>query len=87
MNSVLKNITATVLNQSKQTQEAINDSLNNNVVSFQKKMIQQNPVNSMNFHWQVAQLRKNFIFMCTLPFVISESFWSTWTNVYSAGGK
>lgn len=79
----IKDISNTAINQAK----FIADNIKDNVVAFQKKSIQQNPFNSMQWHWQVAQMRKNFVFFCTLPFVISESYWKTFQEVYTPEGK
>lgn len=79
----MKDLSNSVLNQAKYMQ----DNLKDNVVSFQKKVIQQNPMNSMQTHWQIAQMRKNFVFLCTLPFVIGQCYWDTWQNVYNPEGK
>lgn len=75
----LKNLSNTLFNQTKYTADLIKEG----VESFQKELIRNNPMNSMQYTWQIAQMRKNFVFFCTLPFVIGESFWNTWQEVYS----
>lgn len=79
----LKNLSNTLFNQTKYNTDLIKEG----VQSFQKEIIRKNPVNSMQYNWQIAQMRKTFVFWATLPFVISESFWSTWADVYSPKGK
>ena len=78
----IKELSNSVLNQAKYNSDAIRD----NIVDFNKELIRKNPMNSMQYTWQIAQMRKNFVFFCTLPFVIGESFWNTWQEVYSPGG-
>ena len=60
----------------------IADNTKDNILDFNKKAIQQNPFNSMQYNWQVAQARKAFVFWVTLPVVIAETFWTTWAEVY-----
>ena len=48
-----------------------------------KKVVQMNPWNSLQFTWQVAQARKQFVFLATLPFVIGECYFNTWINVFA----
>lgn len=79
----IKEFQQNALNQSKY----ITDNAKDNVVAFQKKIIQQNPFNSMQYTWQQAQMRKTFVFWSTLPFVIGETFWNTWQEVFNPGGK
>ena len=79
----IKDLSNTAINQAKY----IADEVKSNILAFQKKSIQQNPFNSMTFHWQIAQMRKNFVFWSTLPFVIGETFWTTWRQVYAPEGK
>lgn len=35
-------------------------------------------------HWQAAQLRNRMVAWLTIPFVVSECFWTTWLEVYRA---
>lgn len=79
----IKDLSNTAINQAKY----IADNIKDNIVDFQKKSIQQNPFNSMQWHWQVAQMRKNFVFFCTLPLSISQTFFETWQQVYTPEGK
>lgn len=72
-----------LLNQAKYIQ----DYSTGNIVDFNKELIRKNPMNSMQTYWQIAQMRKNFVFFMTLPFVISETFWRTWQEVYTPEGK
>lgn len=69
---------STALNQMKFLHEETKD----NIMQFQKKVTRQNPFNSMQYTWQVAQMRKAFVFFCTLPFVIGEEYWKVWHEVY-----
>lgn len=78
----IKDLSNSVLNQAKYNSDVIKD----NIVDFNKELIRNNPMNSMQYTWQIAQMRKNFVFFCTLPFVIGESFWNTWQEVYNPGG-
>lgn len=82
------------MNKIQETQNSImnqikynSDNAKDNVLQFQKKAIQNNPYNSLTFHWQLAQVRKNFVFFATLPFVIGKAYWSMWSQVYSPEGK
>ena len=74
----IKEFQQNMLNQTKY----LHDNANDNVVSIQKKMIQQNPFTSMRYTWQEAQMRKAFVFWCTLPFVIGETYMNTFYEVY-----
>lgn len=74
----IKDLSNTVLNQAKY----ISDNAKDNVINFQKELIRKNPMNSMQYTWQIAQMRKNFVFWSTLPFIISQTFWDTWQQVY-----
>lgn len=60
----------------------LTDNAKDNILDFNKKAIRQNPMNSMQYSWQVAQARKAFIFWSTLPFVIGEEYWKVWHEVY-----
>lgn len=53
-----------------------------NIVDFKKEMIRQNPMNSMQYTWQEAQMRKMFVFWCTLPFIVGHEYWKTFHEVY-----
>lgn len=68
------------LNQSKY----IADTLNTNITDISKKSMQYNPFASLQYSWQVAQARKTFVFFCTLPFIIGETYWNTFHEVYRA---
>lgn len=74
----IKDLSNTILNQAKYNSDVIKD----NIVDFNKELIRKNPMNSMQYTWQIAQMRKNFVFFYTLPFVISQTFWDTWQQVY-----
>ncbi len=74
----IKDLSNSVLNQAKYNSDVIKD----NIVDFQKELIRKNPMNSMQYTWQIAQMRKAFVFYCTLPFVIGECYWNTWQEVY-----
>lgn len=54
-----------------------------NIVDIQKKIIRQNPMNSMQYTWQEAQMRKMFVFFCTLPFIVGQEYFKTWVEVYA----
>lgn len=32
--------------------------------------------------WHMAKARKAFVFWATLPLVVSEAFWTTWSEVF-----
>jgi hypothetical protein len=89
----IKDLSNTAINQAKYIADEVKSNAKElfsnscNVLAFQKKSIQQNPFNSMTFYWQIAQMRKNFVFWSTLPFVIGETFWTTWRQVYAPEGK
>lgn len=79
----LQEASNSVLNQLK----FISDNTKSNILEFNKKSIQNNPFNSLTFTWQLAQFRKQLITWITLPLVIQEEFWNTWSNVYNPKGK
>ena len=89
----IKDLSNTVLNQAKYISDNAKDnvinflSANTKDIDFQKKVIQYNPMNSMQYTWQIAQMRKNFVFFCTLPFVINQCYWDTFMQVYNPQGK
>lgn len=89
----LKEISNSIMNQAKYNSDNFNDnvvsilSVNTKATDFQKKMIQQNPMNSMQTQWYIAKMRKDFVFFMTLPFVISETFFKTWYSVYKPEGN
>lgn len=84
-----KDLSNTVINQAKfiqdETKNAAKDLLSNpyNVLDLKKKIKQQNPFNSLTWHWYEAQLRKNIMFFATLPFSISQVYWDTFKQVYT----
>ena len=85
------------MNINNQPKEIMNSAMNqinllhgdmqSNLIQANKKAQQMNPWNSMQFTWQIAQARKQFVFLVTLPFVIGETFWNTWINVFAPEGK
>ena len=79
----LKNLSNTLFNQTKYNTDLIKEG----VESFQKEIIRKNPVNSMQYNWQIAQMRKTFVFFYTLPFIVAEEFFKTWASVYSPKGE
>lgn len=79
----MKELSNSIMNQANYW----NASAKDKVVDFNKEIIRQNPMNSMQYNWQIAQLRKTFVFWSTLPFIISETFWTTWQQVYTPEGK
>ena len=76
----IRDVQNTAMNQIKY----IADNAKDNIVDFNKKAIRYNPMNSMLASWYIAQARKTFVHLCTLPFVISEEFWRVWLEVYSS---
>lgn len=79
----IKEASNTILNQLEHNSKEIQS----NVLAFQKKAVQQNPFNSMTFHWQIAQMRKNFVFWSTLPMSIFQTYIDTFNQVYNPEGK
>jgi hypothetical protein len=40
-------------------------------------------IHDMQLPWKMAKVRKNFVFWFTLPMIVSETFWNTWSEVYT----
>lgn len=45
-----------------------------------------NPMNKI-YPWQLAALRNMWVAYMRMPFVISEAFWTAWTNVMFPEGR
>lgn len=41
-----------------------------------------NPLAAKLMPWRMALVRRQFVFVATLPLVWSEVFWRTWAEVY-----
>ena len=59
----------------------------NNVLDFKGNPVQLNPFASMTFQWQMQKLKKQYITWITLPFVLSENYWTVWLSVMNPKGK
>ena len=71
-----------ILNSAMNQINLLHDDMQRNLTEASKKAQQMNPWNSMQFTWQSAQARKQFVFLVTLPFVIGETFWNSWLAVF-----
>lgn len=76
-----------IMNSAMNQINLLHSDMQSNLIQANKKAQQINPWNSMQFTWQIAQARKQFVFLATLPFVIGETFWNTWINVFAPEGK
>ena len=72
-----------IMNSAMNQINLLHSDMQSNLIQANKKAQQMNPWNSMQISWQIAQARKQFVFLATLPFVIGETFWNTWINVFS----
>ena len=72
-----------IMNSAMNQINLLHGDMQSNLIQANKKAQQMNPWNSMQFTWQIAQARKQFVFLATLPFVIGETFWNTWINVFA----
>ena len=79
----MKELTNSIMNQA----NYLNDRAKDKIVDFNKELIRQNPINSMQTQWHIAQMRKNFVFFCTLPFIFGEAYWNAFMQVYTPEGK
>ena len=76
-----------IMNSAMNQINLLHGDMQSNLIQANKKAQQMNPWNSMQISWQIAQARKQFVFLATLPFVIGETFWNTWINVFAPEGK
>ena len=76
-----------IMNSAMNQINLLHGDMQSNLIQANKKAQQMNPWNSMQFTWQIAQVRKQFVFFCTLPFVIGECYFNTWINVFAPEGK
>ena len=76
-----------IMNSAMNQINLLHSDMQSNLIRANKKAQQMNPWNSMQFTWQIAQARKQFVFFCTLPFVIGECYFNTWINVFAPEGK
>ena len=74
----IKNLQNSVMNQMKY----ITDEAKDNVVSIQKKAIQNNPMNSQMLNWQIAQGIRYVTAWVMIPLLATETYWSTWHQVF-----
>ena len=87
MNNQPKEILNSAMNQINLLHDDMQRNLTEAAKIASKKVVQMNPWNSLQFTWQVAQARKQFVFLATLPFVIGECYFNTWINVFAPEGK
>lgn len=72
-----KEVTASLINQAKENHQAINGITASNVKQFNRY----NPALSSQAPWVIAAMRRSFVTWVTLPFIIQQEFWNTWSNV------
>lgn len=86
----IKDASNTAMNQARFIQDSAKNALQNpmdNVVNFQKKAIQQNPLNSLTFQWQLAKFTKEFFGILMVPLAFQQEYWKMWEAVYDPKGK
>ena len=74
----IKQFQQTALNQAKLWHDHAKD----NVVSIQKKAIQNNPMNSQMLNWQIAQGIRYVTAWVMIPLLATETYWGTWHQVF-----
>ena len=74
----IKQFQQTALKQAKLWHDHAKD----NVVSIQKKAIQNNPMNSQMLNWQIAQGIRYVTAWVMIPLLATETYWSTWHQVF-----
>jgi len=81
----LKEITNSVINQSKENNKSFNDILSGEMKG--KELLNKHPMMSSQLGWKMAEFRNTAVFWITLPLRFSETYWNTWAEVYRQPAK